>query len=516
MKRNLLQSVFRFLSKYMWIVCAVLVFLELFSTGYSAMVLMAETTRGVLQSVEGEVSGRVDGVIRLLHGLANDKYISNTALPLYDRAVLALPYQKSYDLYMIALTDEDVNVVSADETAPPTPNTSLAYREYMQELYKTGEVQITDTMVAGADNVTVNYTIAVPILKNDAVVGSVFGAIYFDDIQKIFTRYSTMDARNFYLLGKEQTLMAGGLAEEHGKSFLELTDKVRFFGTNKDALNADFVEGKSGGFWELGQNGMCYVGYQRVEPTQWTIIYQAEYWPVFRMLLPAMVIKALFYVVVCGLIAVYGRRYLERRLASVNHLLDKVATMQKQIFNTEQGSLAGQTDYENLLELTQKGLTDHLTGLSTRAILFNQMSQYLEQENAKGVLMFLDLDDLKRINDTFGHEAGDCALLHFAQVLKSTAERYDSIAARYGGDEFVLVINGAEETLAKPIAQQLCTQLCTTLAVKERELSIHGSIGVCLYPDHGRTLEDLICRADLALYSAKHGGKNRFVLYEED
>lgn len=118
MKKNVLQNIIGFILKYIWIFCGLLIILELVSVTFTASILMKQSAIGMMQSVSGEILGRVDGTLRLLNGIATDSRFSDTEKPLFDRAIQALPYQKSYNLYMIALTDEDVNVVSADEIAP--------------------------------------------------------------------------------------------------------------------------------------------------------------------------------------------------------------------------------------------------------------------------------------------------------------------------------------------------------------------------------------------------------------
>lgn len=507
MKKNILQNVIGFVLKYIWLFCALLIALELISVTYTAGILMQQSALGVMQSVSGEVSGRVDGVLRLLTGFSTDERYADTSKPLYDRVIHALPYQTSYGLYMIALTDKDVNVVSADEIVAPTEFYNLAYRDYMQRLYATGEYQITDALLSGDEKDTMNYTIAVPILKDGKVEGSVFGSIYFNDIKATLSQHSQNGGRNFYLLGAENTMMAGDDGEIYGQSFLELSAGSYFWGSSAEAVNNAMKEDKSGGFWQWDNEGLIYVTYQNVAPTNWTILYRVQFMSFFIKLLPILFIKICFYISMCGSVFFLGRRYLNRNLAQVNHLLNRMASMQKELFQSEQ------PDYDNLLELTQQGLTDQLTGLSTRAILFQKMIQFTGLPDSYGAVVFIDLDDLKRINDNFGHEGGDCALIHFAQVLKTYEQRYDGIAARYGGDEFVLLFHAVNENHATDISQNLCKALNTTITTKDHTFAIHGSLGVSFYPEHGTAPEDLICKADLALYAAKQKGKNQCAFF---
>lgn len=510
MKQNILQNVIKFIMRYIWLFCLILIILELFSVTYTANILMRQSAVGVIQSVSGEVSGRVDGILRLLKGLSTDERFSDTSKSLFERVTHAMPYQESYNLYMIAMTDENVNVVSADEKSEPTEQFSLAYRDYMQRLYATGEVQITDAFISGDNKNTLNYTIAVPIMQDNLVKGSIFGSIYFNDIEEILSKHSLNDGRKFYLFGNQNTIMAGEAGTLYGKSFLNLSKGSFLFGKNINSIDEAMKTRKSGDFWEWDSEGLAYVTFQNVEPSNWTLLYRVQFMSVFTKLLPTLLVKICFYILMCGAIYFLGRRYLSKHLSKVNHLLNRMAEIQKELFVTEQ------PDYEKILDLTEQGLTDHLTGLATRTVLFKKMIDLTTVSNAYGAIVFIDLDDLKHINDNFGHEGGDYALMHCGKILKEYEERYNGVASRYGGDEFVLLLNAVKENEATEISQKLCEDLNVTINLKGRAFSIHGSLGVSFYPNNGTKPEELICKADLALYSAKQEGKNRCAFYREE
>lgn len=510
MKQNILQNVINFTLKYIWIFCALLIVLETVSVTYTASILMRQSAIGVMQSVSGDISGRVDGVLRLLKGMTEDERFADTSKPLFDRAIQALPYQESYDLYMIALTDKDINVVTADTKEPPTKFFSMAHRAYMQRMHATGKYEITDAFLSGDGKNTMNYTIAVPILKDGIVEGSVFGSIHFNDIEEIVSQRSQHKGRDFYLLSSENTIMTDDDKANYGQSFLELSEGNRFFDADVNSLDQSMKAGESGDFWEWDKQGLTYVTYQRVAPTNWTLLYRVEFISIFAYLLPVLSIKIVFYILMCAFLYIFGRRYLNRQLSQVNHLLNRMTAMQKELFQSEQA------DYDNLLELTHQGLTDQLTGLSTRAILFKKIKQLTNEPAVCGAIVFIDLDDLKRINDNFGHEGGDCALLYFARILKEYEQKYNGLAARYGGDEFIFTFLAPDVKSASEVAQSLCAELNTTIVMDKHTFTIHGSLGVSFYPEHGTNIEELICKADLALYNAKQKGKNQCAFFVAD
>jgi diguanylate cyclase (GGDEF)-like protein len=164
---------------------------------------------------------------------------------------------------------------------------------------------------------------------------------------------------------------------------------------------------------------------------------------------------------------------------------------------------------KRLLEETQRlALTDALTGLSNRRALNELLDRELtnaERYGAPLAFIILDLDDLKKINDTLGHSAGDEALKQFADIAKGAGRRGD-IIARFGGDEFVIVMAQTDRDQAE----------IAILRLRERfqAANLRCSIGVGMFPNDGRDSASLLNAADEALYQAKSQGKNRFVFFQ--
>lgn len=172
----------------------------------------------------------------------------------------------------------------------------------------------------------------------------------------------------------------------------------------------------------------------------------------------------------------------------------------------------------SLMETEELARTDSLTGLKNRRAVEEYAVTELQRAVREGTalsVMMLDMDHLKSINDTHGHQAGDSALQHFAGLLTSGIRAYDC-AGRWAGDEFVLVLPGARvndaEALAERIRQALATQ---PVMVAGQPLTLQASIGVAALPEVAAsvTLDDLMRWADEALYLAKENGKGGVRLY---
>ncbi|MHB0912981.1 MAG: sensor domain-containing protein [Armatimonadota bacterium] len=161
---------------------------------------------------------------------------------------------------------------------------------------------------------------------------------------------------------------------------------------------------------------------------------------------------------------------------------------------------------------------DHLTGLPNRLMFGNQLSQKLALAERKGQsvgVMFLDLDRFKVINDTLGHNFGDELLRLVADRLSDTLRQADCLA-RMGGDEFTVILSDAKTTegVAR-VARRIQDALAKPFVVGGQELFITCSMGVSLYPTHGKDVETLVKNADTAMYRAKDRGRNGYQFYSE-
>ena len=166
--------------------------------------------------------------------------------------------------------------------------------------------------------------------------------------------------------------------------------------------------------------------------------------------------------------------------------------------------------------LTEIAQRDTLTRLLNRNALEPTLRTYIERarQNGTGVaVLFLDLDHFKNINDTLGHRVGDLMLVEIAGILRHCVRAEDEVA-RIGGDEFMIVIGHARpKAIAHETAQRITAALGTPIRVENQRLSVAASIGIAVYPDHGRAPEALVRSADLAMYRAKENGKNRFEFF---
>ena len=162
---------------------------------------------------------------------------------------------------------------------------------------------------------------------------------------------------------------------------------------------------------------------------------------------------------------------------------------------------------------------DMLTGLANRFSLDARLAQSLADSRRNGhglAVLFLDLDRFKHINDSLGHQVGDCLLKEVAERLRHTVRDAD-IVARQGGDEFVVVIQGISSSArAAHVAEKILTRLSAPYETGGAELHTTPSIGIALYPEDGEDAAELLRCADTAMYHAKALGRANYQFFTEE
>lgn len=163
---------------------------------------------------------------------------------------------------------------------------------------------------------------------------------------------------------------------------------------------------------------------------------------------------------------------------------------------------------------------DQLTNVANRRYFFDKLNSELEQaeeDQSMLALLFIDLDNFKQINDRYGHQIGDEILVIFTKRVKQKLRDSDTLS-RLGGDEFVILLTSITSgDQPNKVADRIMNSITKPIFKEGRAIHISASIGISIYPDHGRDRNDLMTRADRALYDAKERGRSRIsVSTEED
>ncbi len=170
--------------------------------------------------------------------------------------------------------------------------------------------------------------------------------------------------------------------------------------------------------------------------------------------------------------------------------------------------------------IARMAMMDPLTGLPNRRSLLDMLHHCIatnQRRGQLGALLFVDLDEFKPINDNHGHNVGDRLLVEVAQRMQKMLRAEDSVS-RIGGDEFIVLLpclslaRAEAETESRLVGEKICAILAAPFEVAGKQLRISASIGIALFPDQDLDSDELIAKADSAMYKAKHRGRNQLAV----
>jgi diguanylate cyclase (GGDEF)-like protein len=247
--------------------------------------------------------------------------------------------------------------------------------------------------------------------------------------------------------------------------------------------------------------------------SQWLIIFDnpqtPDQWVYYGLVMGTLIIITGFVVYKFStfqLKTLESVQKVSQALADTNRLLE-----QKVQQRTEELSNANQ-------HLQFLATHDNLTGLPNRFLFFDRLDQAIKKsrrQKHRFALLFLDLDNFKRINDSFGHVTGDKVLQKVADYLAQTVRDSDTVA-RLAGDEFTIILDNVQSLAnVEAIAKKTTKAVSQPIETPQAKIVMTASIGISLFPDHGDDAETLIRKADKAMYLIKDGDKNGYNLHKE-
>jgi len=206
---------------------------------------------------------------------------------------------------------------------------------------------------------------------------------------------------------------------------------------------------------------------------------------------------------------------------------DRWVGINARIAHDESGQISGirgtarniTEQHEAALQIEYLATHDPLTGLPNRVSLQRTLEQALEVGDV-GAVLFIDVDHFKYVNDNYGHRSGDLLIVGLSGVLKEAVKAFNGQIFRLGGDEYAVHLPDSLRGHAMRVAEHLLDALhhyrFQSANHQQRVSGLTASMGIALYPFHGSDVTGLLSNADIAMYQAKDGGRNRFVLYDQD
>ena len=205
-----------------------------------------------------------------------------------------------------------------------------------------------------------------------------------------------------------------------------------------------------------------------------------------------------------GQLKIEGDNELGELANNINHMIDSLRRVQIETKKSEE-------------QLKVTAYYDALTGLPNRKYFLRRLRQLIEksvESRFYGAMLFVDVDKFKSVNDTYGHAVGDGLLIEFAKRITDIVGNRES-ACRYGGDEFLLFLLGHNEENTKAVCNALVNKMREPFNIAGNEFKLSASVGAALIPKDANDLDNLLVKADSALYVSKNSGRDQFNFYKE-
>ncbi len=495
--------------RYSLVFCALITVFIMIGGAILSVSRMKSDADTSLRSSKAQISQRVTGAVDLLESLASLPEYYDPELPPIDKVKKLDQLSPYFGYMMICFVDADI-IVYSDGAEPA----SLASRGYMQQLFATGQKQVTDSFAAGADGSTLNYTVAVPLKDEQGnITGALFCAIYFDEAVEILEESAGALNADATLIGSKGQIMSSTAGLAYGDSVMEALRDDILFGVTSDQLEELMLAAQPGTYWSIQNGSLCYTAYQRVDSTSWDILCTVRFETAFLQILPSLIIVACMTAFACVVLLLFIRKYIAKQMVVVDTLVQSMEELEKRVYQSERPE---NVDFNEILRLTSDGLSDGLTGVVTRTVFFNKAEAHLKKTapDAFKALLFVDMDNLKYINDTCGHDGGDIALKSIGYILREYEKKYDGVVGRYGGDEFVLLLTGLDDQKElQAVLDGLILRLQSKIQSGGQSIPVQCSIGVSIYRP-GMKLEEMISDADEALYYVKQNGKGYYHIHQ--
>lgn len=490
--------------KNLWVLFSAILVVSLIGTLFTTYLFIKNTAVESTRFLADDLTSQLNTTYSLLEGMSEQPLFKDTSIPVQERATSMKTYADAFGFWMIGIVDPDGSISSTLR-----PKTSKVQRDYIPRIIASGKREISDPFPAGATG-EMNYSQFMPIKKDGKVISICFVSTPLSMLSERVTHRDHTGNGYFLLLNSAETVIAHPDPQIQLMNMKDLVAGERFlYGSSRETFISDIKSGQPGTFISIFKNTLYFTAFMNLPDTGWTLIHRVKILPTVKYMLLAFFMQTLLYTLLFVVLYRYGRTAISQELRPVDNILRQVEELNRSVNAADSIT---EEDVFNIINLSRKGLYDALTGLPTRNLFRQKINDAIEKMPGRLFgIFFLDMDNLKSINDHLGHDAGDKAIQCFASSLKEFAERHFGLVCRYGGDEFVLFIPLDTPTDASVLARELLETQHGSIAGSDVAYAYGTSIGVSFYPLAGTgTFDDALRMADTALYASKRNGKGTF------
>ena len=331
----------------------------------------------------------------------------------------------------------------------------------------------------------------------------VYLVLPFETIQDILRNYyQGDDMYSLIIQDKQKIIVAHSYKTEYINSNAR-NHGEKIIGYSQKDFENHYNRGEIIPFLSYSQaKGVCYWNtYSWIENTNWMLLTRINLNSYLEIFLVVFILKIILFFFVTRKI----RKLLNKKIYRNTFSLDRMLNKNNKII----GKSSSGDSLDKLLQYSVGSIVDEQTGALRKEVFMMRAQEKLLTTQKQSYIFFIDLDNLKFINDSLGHNYGDLVINLFYKKIIKIFQGQDILIGRFGGDEFLLYVHD----MVKEDLLNLLKDINLKLRVSRKGIVYSASIGIAIYPEHSRNLNELISFADKALYKAKEVGKNNYKIY---
>ena len=436
----------------------------------------------------------------LLTAISNDVIMKDMSL-LSQKIEIIRPYQEAFNIETLGISDIKGNAATTYRKNVENIN----YRHYFQQAIQQKKLTISNLIYSPISN---SYVYIICNYFNNLIKeGTIFASVSYAEINYALAYQENTSIKNSILTDcKDTNNCEDTNTLKKDNIYSSLSNKQILHNINdKRTFNYHVINNK---------NQLEILSLHPLKNTPWYLVTTLNYNQYLKDKVLFMIIN-IFISIIASIAIGY---YLMKKVSIITSPIDAFIQESTSIIPIQSLSKNSNIDmnhhFKNIISTTKDGVYCSRTNLLNRKYFIQHANITLQKRHQKLALLFIDLDNLKTINDTLGHYYGDDVIRIFAQHVKSFFNNPIDLIGRFGGDEFIVLTSGFNnETDLINILETLISQLNGSVSNGDIAIPFSASIGVAVTDNQTRDIEQLINNADQAVYDSKKKGKNCYSFY---
>ncbi|PSU68306.1 hypothetical protein C9J22_17685 [Photobacterium phosphoreum] len=499
---NISHSIKKKITQYILLCLSLLIIFNLSYWSYNQYSSINNLLTRNRTVTENNVATIISKHTNLLTAISNDNIVKNPSLLLSQRINFVRPYQEAFNIEILGISDINGNA----GTTYRNNMENINYRSYFKQAIQQNKLTISNLIYSPISNSYI-YIICIPFSSssNDGVI---FASVSYAEIKAALAYQENMSIKNHIL----NTCMDDN---NNCRNINILKSNKLYSSLDNNKISLNIKNKKTFSYHAINnKHQLELLTLRPLKNTPWYLVSTLNYNQYLKEQFIFIIINILISIMSSMAIGYYLMKKITMITSPIDAFIKESTFIVPMQSESNNDNININHHFNNIISTTKDGVYCSRTNLLNRKYFIQHANIMIQKRHNDFALLFIDLDNLKTINDTLGHHYGDDVIKMFAQHVTSFFNQPSDLMGRFGGDEFIVLtdnFNNEKDLIAK--LQLLNTELSGSVSNGNIIIPFSASIGVALTDNNTRDIEQLIINADKAVYDSKKKGKNCYSFY---